>query len=107
MITDEAAESAVDFLRDSALAVAEARSNRIYADEFRKHLKAILMALTPDQPLGAQERDAYGHEKYLEHIKLMREAILDDERLRAQREAAIMKIEAWRSQSANMRGFKV
>ena len=43
MITDDDVEKAIDYLRDSATNAAQSRANRIYMDEFRKSLKALIM----------------------------------------------------------------
>lgn len=104
MITDESAEKAADFLRDNAVKAGKLRGNRIYADEYRKHLKALLMAEANDQPVNAREQHAYAHPRYLEHLKAMRSIVAADEENRALREAANMKIECWRTLSSNLRG---
>jgi len=104
MISEAQIEKAVDFLRDKAVDTAQARANRIHAEEYRKHLKALLMAENPDQALGAQERDAYADPRYAEHLLALKKAVHDDEFMRAKREAAVMLIEAWRTQEANRRG---
>ena len=44
MISQRDIEKALDFLRDSAEEAAVSRSNRIYLEEYRKSLKAQLMA---------------------------------------------------------------
>ena len=103
MISDTDIEKAVDWLRDSAPKIAKARAEMIYAEEYRKSLKAMLLREHIDESLGAQEREAYADERYKKHIESYREAIEKYELLRAQREAANVKIEAWRSMSANQR----
>lgn len=104
MVTDEAAESAADFLYKNAKRAGELRGDRIYAEEYRKHLKALLMAQANDQPVNAREQFAYGHEKYLEHLKALRSIVAADEENRALREAACMRISVFQTQSANIRG---
>lgn len=107
MISEAEIQKAVDFLRDSAPKIAQARAEMMYHDEYRKSLKAMLMKEHIDESLGAQEREAYADQRYQEHLNAMRAAIAKYETLRAQREAAAIKIEAWRSMSANYRGIKV
>ena len=104
MISDEDAEKAADFLRDNAKKAGELRGDRIYAENYLKHLKALLMAQANDQPVNAREQHAYAHERYLEHLKALRSIVGADEENRALREAAVMRIEVWRSWSANVRG---
>lgn len=104
MVTDEEIERAVDWLRDNAEDCAEARATRIYMEESRKRIKALIMKEHVDKPLAAQEREAYADQRYLVHLDGLREAIHKDEKLRLTRDAAQAKIEFWRSHSANLRG---
>jgi len=103
MITDEQAEKAADFIRDNAINFANAKADRIYHEEFRKSLKAILFN-EAEGAAGVRENLAYAHEKYIEHIGKLREAVFEEEKLRGLVKAAEMKIELWRSQSTNLRG---
>lgn len=103
MISEDDIEKAVDFLRDNAVAAAQARATRIYLEEFRKSIKAQIMAEQTDEALGAQERRAYSSDKYIEHLEALKTAVFEDERFRFLREAAMAKIEAWRTKSANQR----
>jgi hypothetical protein len=104
MITDDQAERAADWLRENARLAGVCRSERVYCEEFRKSLKAILMAEAPGKTAGDREAWAYAHERYQAHLRKLREAVLADEENRATREAAVMKIEVWRTQSSNLRG---
>lgn len=103
MITAEDVQKAVDFLRDNATPAAEARANRIYFEEFRKSLKAQLMSEQPNDSLGAQERYAYSHERYLTHLQALKVAVFEDSKQSFLREAAKAKVQAWQTQSANER----
>ena len=107
MITDDYLEKAIDYLRDSATNAAQSRANRIYMDEFRKSLKALIMREYNHLPVGAQEREAYADDRYLKHLEAMKIAIAQDEQNRFLRIAAEAKIEAWRSFSANHRAVKI
>ena len=103
MITDESIERALDWLRDKAPVIAQARANRIYAEEYRKTMKATIMAEHKDKPIGAQEREAYAAPRYVEHLEAIREAVREDEEMRWTMTAAEARIEAWRSMQANER----
>ena len=103
MITDDEAERAVDFLRDNARKAAQATANRRYLEEYRKVLKAALMREHPKESLGAQEALAYSHEHYDKHLSAMKTAIEEDEYFKWMMTAAEAKLEAWRTQSANIR----
>ena len=107
MITDAEIEKALDYLRDTATKAAQARATRIYVEEYRKTVKAMLMQQHASEPLGAQEREAYASETYRAHLKAIEAAVEDDEKYRFLREAAHAKIEAYRTFSANVRGGKI
>ena len=107
MIPDDDVEKAIDYLRDNANAAAQARANRIYMDEFRKSLKALIMKEHLDLSVNAQEREAYADQRYADHLNAMKQAIAIDEKMRFTRVAAEAKIEAWRSMSANHRAIKI
>jgi hypothetical protein len=107
MIAEKEIESAVHWLASSAPSIAQARAEMIFADEYRKSLKAILMSESNEGANNAKEMWAYAHPKYVEHLQEIKRTVLNYEKLRAQREAATMKIEAWRSMNANYRGIRV
>ena len=50
-------QKAVDWLRDNAEACAKARATRIYLEEYRKSIKALLMSKYQDLSVSAQERE--------------------------------------------------
>lgn len=103
MVTEAEVQKAVDFLRDNATPAAEARAVRIYLEEFRKTLKAQIMAENVEESIAAQERRAYAHDRYIQHLNALKTAVLEDARNMFLREAAKAKIEAWRTESANER----
>lgn len=108
MISDDEAERAVDFLRDSAEKAAHARAERAFAEEYRKSMKALIMSHGQDgQSMALQERNAYANEKYIAHLGAIRDTVFQDELMRAQREAAHAKINAWQTMSANLRATKI
>lgn len=94
---------AIDFMVKNAEAFAEAKANRVYMEEFRKTLKAQLMARDKSLPLAAQERDAYADQAYVDHLSGLKEAIAVEEKLRWQLVAAQARVEVWRSQEASAR----
>lgn len=104
MISESDIERALDFLRDTAEEAAQARANRLHLDDFSRCLKAEIMSEHLAEPLGAQERHAYGDLRYRNHLEALKLAIYEDEKGRFLRDAANAKIEAWRTQQANERG---
>jgi hypothetical protein len=96
-------QKAVDFIRDNAAKYAFAKANRVYVEEYRKSLKAILMKKSMENAVNAQEREAYSNDEYRAHLQAIFEAIVEEEKYRWEMVAAQARIEVWRSQEASNR----
>jgi len=96
---------AVDFIRDNGKIYAKAKADRIYMEEYRKSLKAILMKRSLETAVNAQEREAYSHDEYVALLEGLREAVETEERLRWEMVAAQARVEVWRSQEASNRAM--
>lgn len=94
---------AVDFIRDNGRHYAKAKADRIYMEEYRKSLKAILMKGSMENAVNAQEREAYSHPDYIKLLEGLKEAVEIEERLRWEMIAAQARVEVWRSQEASNR----
>lgn len=105
MISEEDVEKALDYLRDSAELAAQAQALEAYLNEFRKVLKAELEKECNDKTEASKERFAYAHEQMKVHLEGYREAVYQAKKHKFLREAAVAKIEAWRTQEANYRGM--
>ena len=106
-LSDDEIDKAVDYLRNTAEITARHKAERVYAEEYKKTLKAILMKQFTDLPISAQEREAYAHNDYKKHLKALKEAVFLDEKMKFLRVSAEVKIEAWRTQQANIRSIKL
>jgi len=98
--------AALNYIRDHAKQYAQAKANRVYIEEYRKTLKATLMQQAQQEGATAsatQERDAYAHPDYAEHLKALGAAVEEEERLRWMIEAAKLKVSVWQSLGANAR----
>jgi hypothetical protein len=84
---------AVDYIRDNGQFYAKAKADRIYMEEYRKSLKAILMKRSMETAVNAQEREAYSHPEYLDLLKGLREAVEAEEKLRWDMVAAQARVE--------------
>lgn len=106
-LTETEISEALDYLRDNAKAAAQARANRIYMEEYRKTMKAKLMTEAfmneVRMSFNKAEQLAYEDIRYTRHLEAMKEAIEIDEEHRFRREAAIARIDAWRTQESNIR----
>ena len=94
---------AIDYIIRHAKKFAQAKANRIYLEEYRKSLKAILMKKSMESAIGAQEREAYAHPEYVELLNGLKEAVEAEEKLRWDLIAAQARVEVWRSQEATSR----
>jgi len=97
---------ALDFIRDSAPAYAQAKANRVYLENYRKSKKALLMRaaeMRGHKTAAIQEREAYADDGYIEILAALQVATEEEERLRWMITAAEAKIECWRTISATKR----
>src|SRR5215831_18005597 len=100
IIPDDDVQKALDFLQDEAVNAAQATANRKHLEDYTKALKAILMNERAMDALGAQERYALSHPKFLQHLEAKKEAVFEDERQQHLRDAMKIKLDVWRSLSA-------
>ena len=103
MSEDRDPHKAVDYILLNGKNFARAKSERIYLEEYRKSLKSILMKRSMENSLGAQEREAYAHDVYLQLLKGLKEAIEAEEKLRWDLIGAQARVEIWRTEQANNR----
>lgn len=106
-ISDDEVERALDYLRDNAAAIGEARKKAVLAERMVRHVKALEMKKCSELPVSAQEREAYSSEAYKQAALEEAEAAGEWEVMKSLREAAAMKIEAWRTISSTIRSMKV
>jgi len=99
-------EKVVEFILKTAAPYSKAKAERLYLEEFRKSKKALLMqeALFKGvEAISAQERDAYAHPEYKKLLEGLKEAVEAEEKLKWQLEAARIKVDLYRTESANNR----
>ncbi len=94
---------AVDYILKNAALFAKAKAERIYLEEYRKSLKAILMKRSLETAVNAQEREAYSDPEYLQLLLGLREAVEIEEKLRWDLIGAQARVEIWRTEQANNR----
>ena len=85
--------------------LAQARADRVYCEEYRKSLKAILMKEHAALSAVAQEREAYADPRYLAHLEALKTAVEAEEAARWRMVTAQAAVEVWRTLSANDRGM--
>tara|TARA_R110002020_G_scaffold460638_1_gene679230 strand:- start:795 stop:1121 length:327 start_codon:yes stop_codon:yes gene_type:complete len=94
-------------LEKTTLEFAQAESEKVYLMEYRKSLKAILMAKAeannPSLAIAKQEREAYADPEYIEFLKGLKVAVEKSLSLRFKVKVIEMKFESWRSKQATSR----
>lgn len=102
-VSDEQAEAAVDYLRDTAKDYGKACGRLAYLEGNLRRVKSLEMLKTPKGSLGDREAQAYASEAYREALEQLENATADKETIRAYRDAAEAKFEMWRSVNSNKR----
>lgn len=98
-------ELAIEYMFKYGKKFGEAKANRIYMEEYRKSLKAIIMKRSLETSVNAQEREAYSDPEYVQHLKALQEAVQIEEEIRWGLIAAQARVEVYRTQSANERAM--
>ena len=96
-------EKAIEYIFKHGKRYAKAKADRIYCEEYRKSLKAILMKRSIEAAVNAQEREAYSDPEYVQLLQGLREAVEIEEEIRWGLVAAQARIEVWRSMEATNR----
>lgn len=107
IVTETELEKALDFLRDNAREIGEAKAEAVRASHMLKVTKALAMKAHNEMSAAKAEVEAYASDAYLAALERDADAAGEYEKLRALREAAALKIEAWRSEQANYRSMRV
>lgn len=107
LVSDDDVEKALDWLRDNAESIGEAKRQAVLTEHMIRHVKALAMKHSGESAVSAQEREAYASQQYLDAINRCADAAGKFETMKSLREAADSKIEAWRSMGANYRAMKI
>jgi hypothetical protein len=96
----------IDYIRENAEILGNAKRTVTYLTEFRKSKKAMLMKKAMSkgiEAVNAQEREAYSDPEYLELLEQLSEAVGAFEKEKWKMLAEEMAIEVWRSEEATNR----
>lgn len=96
-------QAAIETIWKTAPLLAAAKAQRVYLEEYRKSLKAILMKACKENSAVAQEREAYADDTYITHLHALKLAVEQEESLRWRMVASEAAIEVWRSQESSNR----
>ena len=94
---------AINFIIENAPKYAEAKSQRVYLENFLKVKKAQLMQDCKNEPVSRAESYALAHPDYLVIVEGIKIAMLEEEKLKYFLEAARLRAEIWRTTEASNR----
>jgi hypothetical protein len=94
---------AITYIIKNSAAHAEAKGNRVYIEQYRKTVKAQLMAKSTAKTVSERETDAYGHADYAALLEGLKEAVIQEEKLKFLLIAAQLRVDVWRTNQANNR----
>ena len=83
----------------AALAVSEYERLEL----MRKPIMAALMRASTQTAISGQERDAYSHQKYIDHVAAMADARFDRELMVGKKKLFEARLEVWRTRRADRR----
>ena len=96
-------QTSLEAMHKNGPLLAQAKAERVYLEEYRKSLKALLMKASSQTSAAMQERDAYADDTYIAHIHALKIATEKEEALRWRMVVAQTAVEVWRSQEASNR----
>lgn len=103
MITDERAEQAFEYLRDTSEKIGAAKGRLERAEIMRKRVRKRLMLTSTAATVALREAEAETGAETQECDDEYIAAISDYETLRAKRDIEAIALEVWRTESANRR----
>lgn len=107
IVDDNEVDKALDWLRDSAAEIGAAKRRAVLAGHMVSHVEALMSKTSNATSAEARKADARASQKWLDAVQEDAEAAGDMAKLYSLREAASAKIEAWRSEQANLRSMRI
>jgi uncharacterized protein (DUF305 family) len=105
-ISDDEAASAINFLIGNARTQGNAKEALILAERMVERVKALQMKRFSDLSVSAQEREARASEPMQAAWAAEAKAAGHYEYIRACKDAAVARLEAWRTLQSNARAIK-
>ncbi len=99
-------DKATEWLVHSAAAIGAAKARAVKAEKMLGHIEALLSKASDAKSAEAKKADARADDRYLEAINEMAESAGELAKLYSLREAAVMKIEVFRTECATMRSYR-
>jgi hypothetical protein len=99
------ANEAINFIYTQAPIYARAQATHDRLAEYRKSKKSLLMLSSSESSAVMREAEAYSHPEYLDLLDEIKLAQVEAITLKLQIDAAKLRVEVWRSESANNRAM--
>lgn len=96
-------QTSLEVMHKTGPLLAQAKAERVYLEEYRKSLKALLMQASQQTSAALQEREAYADKTYIDHLQALRIAVEREEAMRWKMVTAQAAVEVWRSQESSAR----
>lgn len=103
LVTEDEVGDALRWLANSAREIGEARADMIRTERLLQHTEAIMMLMSEERSADARKAEARASDKWREAAEAEAVAAGEFEKLKALREAAVLRVEAWRSEAASLR----
>ena len=107
IVSNAELQKALDFLRDNANEIGLAKARAVKAGHMIKHIEALEFKASDATSNDKRQADARTSDAYVDAINEDAFATGELAKLYALREAAALKIEAWRSEQATWRSMKL
>ena len=107
LISDEEIQKAVDYLRDGAPLIGQARINLEKTAAMIKHVEALMFLDSTRSSVDAKKAEVRASPRWIEACEAHAKAAGEFEMMKAYREAASAKLSAWQTVSANFRGIRI
>lgn len=107
VISDDDIQAALDYLRDSAKAAAVARSQAKTLEKYLGVVEAQQKALHGTRSNAAAQDLARASPEFKQALDAWSAAVEEDAKHTMLREAAIARIDAWRTMSSNARAERI
>lgn len=103
LVSDDEVGDALRWLATNAREIGEARAKMIKRERFLQHTEALLTKMSDASSDAKKRVEARADERWLEAANAEADAAGAFETMKALREAAAARIEAWRTESASLR----
>jgi hypothetical protein len=100
------ANLAIDYIYSHAPIYANAQANHDRLAEYRKSKKSLLMLASGESSAVMREAEAYAHAEYLDLLDEIKLAQVEAITLKLQIDAAKLRVEVYRTESANNRSIE-